>query len=90
LKENLFEKFRGYIGNGAGMSDLQVVLETARHELVCADNLYCCDRVEKCPHCENCKRGSWILDTTKSIQLIDAAIKRFCRPSGIERQKEIT
>jgi hypothetical protein len=86
-KRNVFDEFRKHFGNGEGMSDLEVTLTAALHELVCIGGLYLCDPGDaQCPHCQKCERGSWQEDNVDVIHLINAAIEKFCRPAATERQ----
>jgi hypothetical protein len=64
------------------MSDLEVVLAAARHDLTTVNGVRCCD-------IESCGRETWQEDTTGTIRLIDAAIEKFCRPAATERQNPV-
>jgi carbonic anhydrase/acetyltransferase-like protein (isoleucine patch superfamily) len=76
---NIFAEARARHVNGKTMSDLQVALETARHDLSVINGKRRCD-------IEQCERETWREDTSDTIKLLDAAIESFCRPAATERQ----
>jgi hypothetical protein len=84
MNETIFDEFRKHIGNGAEMSDLEVTLETALYELVCVNGLIVTDLRDVPPSPET----TWDIDVTEVIQLLNAAIEKFCRPAATEARKE--
>jgi hypothetical protein len=82
MEDNIFDEFRKHWGNGAEMSDLEVALETARYELIVQNGLRVCDPAQ----CSDCKWPTHDIDTGEIINLINAAIEKFCRSAATERQ----
>jgi hypothetical protein len=62
----IYDKFRKHLIGGESMSDLQVALENARHELVCVNNLAVTDGTGIEP---------WKVNVTDVIRLLDVAIE---------------